>query len=69
MSVREFLKQQAKQYRIHQNIVKEAQITLNHQYQQKSQGTIPKKHRPKPPKVVSEKSRDKHSRDFHTEYR
>ena len=56
LDVREFLQQQEAQYKKHQRVIKTAESTVKHQYQIKLNGTIPKKHRPKPPVIVNEEN-------------
>lgn len=69
MSVQEFLKHQAVQYKKHQQTTNITQTTLNHQYQLQTRGTIPKKHRPKPPTIIStDHSKAQSTESFLSEY-
>lgn len=69
MSVEEFLKHQAAQYKKHQQTINTTKATLNHQYQLQTRGTIPKKHRPKPPTIIStDHSQTQATESFLSEY-
>ena len=69
MSVQEFLDRQASAYQSHVNVISRTQATLKHQYQIQAQGTIPKKHRPLPPVIVTtDSNKESFNRKFHQQY-
>lgn len=69
MSVQEFLDRQASAYLSHINVISRIQATLKYQYQIQAQGTIPKKHRPLPPVIITTDSNKKSfNRKFHQQY-
>ena len=69
MSVQEYLDKQTSMYKSHANVVCRIKALLEHQYRIQAQETIPKKHRPLPPAIISSDS-DKESfeRQFHQQY-
>lgn len=70
MSVQELLDKQASAYQRHVNVISRTQVTLKHQYQIQIQGTIPKKHRPLPPTIIStDSNKESFDKKFHQQYK
>lgn len=66
---KQFLGHQAAQYQKHQQIVKKAQTTLDHQLRLQSQGTISKKYRPRIPIILDTDHNKTQKEKFLQEYK
>ena len=69
MEVKYFLTQNTKKYHGHHNTIKRTQATLQPQYRILASKTLPKKHHPKPPTVISTVQNKEFVNNFDKKYK